>query len=38
MTGAPMIKAGIIDLRQAAFSRIESIDKGIAEVKIRDVN
>jgi rare lipoprotein A len=34
----PYVKGRIIDLRQAAFSRIERIDKGIAEVKIRDVN
>ena len=34
----PYVKGRIIDLIQAAFSRIESIGKGIAEVKIRDVN
>ena len=34
----PYVKGRIIDLTQAAFSKIESLDKGIAEVKIRIVN
>jgi rare lipoprotein A len=34
----PYVKGRIIDLTQAAFSKIENIDKGIAEVKIRVVN
>lgn len=34
----PYVKGRIIDLTQAAFSKIESIDKGLAEVKIRVVN
>ncbi len=34
----PYVKGRIIDLTQAAFSKIENIDKGIVEVKIRVVN
>jgi len=34
----PYVKGRIIDLTQAAFSKIENVDKGIAEVKIRVVN
>ena len=34
----PYVKGRIIDLTQAAFSKIESLDKGIALVKIRAVN
>jgi len=34
----PYVKGRIIDLTQAAFSKIENLDKGIAEVKIRIVN
>ena len=34
----PYVKGRIIDLSQAAFSKIESTDKGLAEVKIRVVN
>jgi rare lipoprotein A len=34
----PYVKGRIIDLAQAAFSKIEKLDKGIAEVKIRVVN
>jgi len=34
----PYIKGRIVDFTQAAFSGIENIDKGIAEVKIRVVN
>jgi rare lipoprotein A len=34
----PYVKGRIIDLTQAAFSKIEKLDKGIAEVKIRVVN
>jgi len=34
----PYVKGRIIDLTQAAFSKIERIDKGIAEVKIKVVN
>jgi rare lipoprotein A len=35
---APYVKGRIIDLTQAAFSKIDSLDKGIAVVKIRAVN
>jgi rare lipoprotein A len=34
----PYVKGRIIDLTQPAFSKIEKLDKGIAEVKIRVVN
>jgi len=34
----PYVKSRIIDLTQAAFSKIENLDKGITEVKIRVVN
>jgi len=34
----PYVKGRIIDLTQSAFSKIENIDKGIVEVKIRVVN
>ncbi len=34
----PYVKGRIIDLTQSAFSKIEHIDKGIVEVKIRVVN
>lgn len=34
----PYVKGRIIDLTQAAFSKIESLDKGIAVVEIRAVN
>jgi rare lipoprotein A len=34
----PYVKGRIIDLTQAAFSKIDSLDKGIAVVKIRVVN
>jgi len=34
----PFVKGRIIDLTRAAFSKIERIDKGIAEVRIRVVN
>ena len=34
----PYVKGRIIDLTQAAFLKIEKLDKGIAEVKIRVVN
>jgi rare lipoprotein A len=34
----PYVKGRIIDLSLAAFSKIESLDKGIVEVKIRIVN
>ena len=34
----PYVQGRIIDLTQAAFSKIENLDKGIAEVKIRVVN
>jgi len=34
----PYVKGRIIDLTQAAFSKIESLDKGLVEVKIRVVN
>ena len=34
----PFVKGRIIDLTQAAFSKIESLDKGIAVVEIRAVN
>jgi rare lipoprotein A len=34
----PHVKGRIIDLTRAAFSKIENIDKGIAEVEIRVVN
>jgi rare lipoprotein A len=33
----PYVKGRIIDLTQAAFSKIEHIEKGIAEVKIKVV-
>ena len=34
----PYVKGRIIDLTQAAFSKIENIDKGLAEVKIKVIN
>jgi len=34
----PFVKGRIIDLSRAAFAKIENIDKGLAEVKIRVVN
>ena len=34
----PYVKGRIIDLTRAAFLKIESIDKGITEVKIKVVN
>jgi len=34
----PFVKGRIIDLSRAAFAKIENIEKGIAEVKIRIVN
>ncbi len=34
----PYVKGRIIDLTQAAFSKIENIDKGLAEVEIKVVN
>jgi rare lipoprotein A len=34
----PFVKGRIIDLTQAAFSKIETIDKGITKVKIKVVN
>jgi len=34
----PHVKGRIIDLTKAAFSKIEDIDKGIAEVEIRVVD
>jgi len=34
----PFVKGRIIDLTRAAFSKIENLDKGIAEVNIRVVN
>ena len=34
----PFVKGRIIDLTRAAFSKIESLDKGLVEVKIRVVN
>lgn len=34
----PFVEGRIIDLTQAAFSKIENIDKGLAEVKIGVVN
>ena len=34
----PYVKGRIIDLTQAAFSKIEKLDKGIAEVKIMVIN
>ena len=34
----PYVKGRIIDLSLAAFSKIENLDKGIVEVKIRIVN
>jgi len=34
----PFVKGRIIDLTRAAFAKIEDLNKGIAEVKIRVVN
>ena len=34
----PYVKGRIIDLTRAAFLKIESLDKGITEVKIKVVN
>jgi rare lipoprotein A len=34
----PYVKGRIIDLTQGAFSRIASLDKGVAKVEIRVVN
>ena len=34
----PFVKGRIIDLSRAAFAKIEDIDRGLAEVKIRVVN
>ena len=34
----PYVKGRIIDLTQAAFAKIERINKGIAKVKIKVVN
>ena len=34
----PYVKGRIIDLTQSAFSKIENLDKGIVEVKIRVVD
>jgi len=34
----PYVKGRIIDLTQAAFSKIENLDKGLAEVNIKVVN
>ena len=34
----PFVKGRIIDLTRAAFTKIEDLNKGIAEVKIRAVN
>ncbi len=34
----PFVKGRIIDLTQAAFARIENIDKGLAKVRIKVIN
>ena len=34
----PFVKGRIIDLSRAAFAKIENLEKGLAEVKIRVVN
>ena len=34
----PFVKGRIIDLSRAAFSKIESVDKGLVKVKIKVVN
>jgi rare lipoprotein A len=34
----PFVKGRIIDLTRAAFSKIESVDKGIVKVRIKVVN
>jgi rare lipoprotein A len=34
----PFVKGRIIDLTRAAFSKIESVDKGVAKVRIKVMN
>lgn len=34
----PFVRGRIIDLTRAAFSKIESVDKGIVKVRIEVVN